>query len=191
MLEMMMQRSLQMGALEAYLTGAERPLDASQVRIRPLRPDDAEQLLAMHNRLSMQTIYYRYLRPYQPKLEDMAAIARTAGQRGAGFALETSEPRSMIVGMGYYVVDEKRPSVAEPAILIEDRYQGQGLGGKLFDVLCKHARNNGIETFTALVQAANQRMFKIFRSSGYQYENRPDYGSHDVYLSLLPARQSI
>lgn len=181
MMDMMMQRSLQMRELEAHISGM-RVQEA--VAIRPLRTDDVDDLLAMHQRLSTQTIYNRYLRPYTPSRAELEAICNLAAPRGAGFAVVTDTPSSQIVGMGYYVVDEKRPLVAEPAILIEDRYQGMGLGSRLFARLTEHARSHDITAFTMLVQAANRPMFQLLSRSGYHYKTTLDYGAHDVWMPL-------
>ena len=49
------------GAL--YPVDLERSIvtaDGTRLRLRPIRPDDAERLVALHGRLSTQTIYQRF-----------------------------------------------------------------------------------------------------------------------------------
>lgn len=41
--------------------------DGGTAHLRPIRPDDAGRLVAMHNRLSKETIYYRFFSAH-PKL---------------------------------------------------------------------------------------------------------------------------
>ena len=41
--------------------------DGGTAHLRPIRPDDADQLVALHARLSPQTIRYRYFAP-RPRL---------------------------------------------------------------------------------------------------------------------------
>ena len=39
--------------------------DGGTAHIRPIRPDDIEQLRALHGRLSPESIYYRFFSPIQ------------------------------------------------------------------------------------------------------------------------------
>jgi GNAT superfamily N-acetyltransferase len=177
----MMQSSKQIRKMEALISGM--PVQETMA-IRPLRADDVDDLLTMHPRLSAQTIYNRYLRPYTPTWADFGAICNLAASRGAGFAVVTDTPPSHIVGIGYYMIDEKRPSVAEPAVLIEDRYQGMGLGSWLFARLTEYARSYHITAFTMLVEADNRPMLRLLDHSGYQYKTTLDYGACDVWMPL-------
>ena len=43
--------------------------DGGTAHIRPIRPDDVEQLRALHSRLSPQSIYFRFFNPI-PKLPE-------------------------------------------------------------------------------------------------------------------------
>ena len=38
--------------------------DGSTVRIRPIRPEDADEIVGLHSRLSVRTRYLRYFSPY-------------------------------------------------------------------------------------------------------------------------------
>jgi hypothetical protein len=41
--------------------------DGGTVHVRPIRPDDAGRLLALHGRLSPESLYYRFFSP-KPRL---------------------------------------------------------------------------------------------------------------------------
>ena len=57
---------------EGYPVGYEVDVvltDGATAHVRPIRPDDAERLVAFHARQSPQSIYYRYFSP-RPRLSD-------------------------------------------------------------------------------------------------------------------------
>src|SRR5690606_39404799 len=57
---------------EGYPAGYEADVvlaDGATAHVRPIRPDDAERLLAFHARQSPQSIYFRYFSP-RPRLSD-------------------------------------------------------------------------------------------------------------------------
>ena len=51
--------------------------------IRPIRPEDADLLYAMHERLSLASIYARYLHYCRPRQDEMLAITTLPPERGA------------------------------------------------------------------------------------------------------------
>ena len=53
---------------------------------------------------------------------------------------------------------------AEYAAIVEDRWQGRGLGIVLTQHLIDAARDRGVEHFYALVMPGNERMLRLLRS---------------------------
>jgi len=54
----------------------------------------------------------------------------------------------------------------EYAALVEDRWQGVGLGQALTDLLMEAARDRGIRRLHALVAPRNERMLRLLRGLG-------------------------
>lgn len=69
---------------------------------------------------------------------------------GAVLVATVSGDESTVVGLGQYSRDPQRPSHAEPALLVEDRFQGLGIGKQLFERLTRHAVARGVRVFDAL-----------------------------------------
>lgn len=67
--------------------------DKPAISIRPVHPDDGLRLYEMHQRLSADTIYYRYLRPYRPELKEMEKVASLQGSNGVGFVATQASAR--------------------------------------------------------------------------------------------------
>lgn len=158
--------------------------DGIDVYIRPIEAGDVLPLLDMHDRLSTDSLYYRYLRAYRPTFEDIERICNLGGTDGAAFAVVVDSPWQTIIGVAFYVVSETDPTAAEPAFLVEDRFQGQGLGRRLWDLLCRDARARGVRVFTPNVHLANEAMLRIIRTSGLVYETSVAYGTREFYVQL-------
>jgi GNAT superfamily N-acetyltransferase len=67
------------------------------------------------------------------------------------------------LGVARYMRSEKRPDVAEVAVTVIDDWQGRGLGTLLLEVLSARAREEGINSFTALMLATNEEMMDMLK----------------------------
>jgi GNAT superfamily N-acetyltransferase len=76
----------------------------------------------------------------------------------------------LLVGVGRYEPSEE-PDTAEVAFVVEDGWQGRGLGGILLDAVLGAAEARGIRRFRADVQADNHRMLRLL-STRTQVEDR-------------------
>lgn len=162
--------------------------DKTNIIIRPLRLDDIPLLQEMHQRLSPGSVYYRYLRAYTPTLQDWRQICQLQElKQGAALVATTAAPWEKIVGLAYYVVNPALRQTAEPAILVEDRFQGLGLGRILFSQLCLLAQSNHVHTFDALVHAGNQAILRLLQGAGYPFTTELAYGTREVRILLRPA----
>jgi L-amino acid N-acyltransferase YncA len=153
------------------------------VTIRPARPDDVQAILDMHRRLSSNSLYLRYLVPYLPDYvpAHLRAVCRQSPQQGATLV---AVHEGQVIGFGYYIIKPEQPDTAEPALLIEDQFQGQGIGKRLLNQLITAARAQGVIFFDALTHNTNQRMLRLLNRSGQQVGRQRD-GSHVAILLSL------
>ncbi|MCX6046982.1 MAG: hypothetical protein NT075_17905 [Chloroflexi bacterium] len=63
------------------------PMQQTQqgVTVRPIQPNDATLIHEMHQRLSPDSIYYRYLQPRMPSMAELEQICHLDPAKGAGF----------------------------------------------------------------------------------------------------------
>ena len=68
-----------------------------------------------------------------------------------------------VVGVARYDRAPEDPSTAEVAVLVEDAWQGAGVGRQLLAGLRDLAARRGVRTFTATVQPDNQPVLGLLR----------------------------
>lgn len=161
--------------------------DGSVATIRPIRPDDAPRLQALHARLSSETVYLRFLEQRKAlSNKDAARLATVDYQaRMALVAVREQQGEQVLLGVARYdVIDPKIPDVAEAAIVVEDRYQGRGLGTLLMDRLVAYARAHGIREFVAEISAENDRMLWFIRRAGLPVEKKLEWGVWEIRIKL-------
>src|SRR5579864_4830096 len=161
--------------------------DGSIVHIRPVRPDDADQLAAFLRALPDEDRRLRFF----SLGANLARIARDETNvdyvRSLGL-LATFGPDHQIVGHALYAPSEE--GRAEVAFAIGRDFQGRGLATLLLGQLAQAASANGIETFEAVVLPENRRMLEVLRESGFPVQMRYDMDMITVIFptSLTPER---
>ncbi len=152
-------------------------LDGGAARLRPIRPDDAERLVAFYERVSPESKYMRFFAPY-PTLSarDVDRFVNVDYLDRVAFVVTVADE---IIAVGRY--DKLEDAEAEVAFLVEDRHQGRGLAQLLLEHLAQAGRERGFTKFIAEVLPDNARMIQTFRDFGYHVEG----GYQDGVLRLV------
>jgi len=155
-----------------------------EIPFRAIRPEDAPALQRLHGRCSERTIYLRFFGPMK-KLSDEKAryFASTDGVDHFGLVALDPQDQDEIIGVVRYARtpgDER----AEYAALVEDRWQGEGVGADLTRRLIDEARDNGVRFFYALVMGENKRMLNVLRHLGLPEQERREDGAKRVEVRL-------
>lgn len=165
--------------------------DGQAVTIRPMTLDDASSIDAMHDRLSKQSLYYRYFVTYKPSHEILYEQIRLAHCRGAALVASFNSSPHEIIGMAYYIRRQNDLNVGEVAMLVEDRFQGQGLGRALFDLLAQEAQSQALGGLQLFILLENRRMFNILHRVKFPVKRRYQEGTFEVELSLQSKNQDL
>ncbi len=139
--------------------------------IRPAKQADGFELEKMHERLSRQSLYFRYLYPHKPVAKDLERMCTLPGSDGAVFVVEYDDAEHRIVGYACYQNGhDSFNRTPELAILVEDGFQGCGIGAALMHHLCRFAVAKGLNTIIASIHPDNSSMVHLLQALPYQVE---------------------
>ena len=151
------------------------------VATRPVQPDDGALFRRLWPRLSRDTVYRRFHSPLHglpPEAVDRL-VTVDHDLREAVVGLVGGE----VVGVARYDRSPDDPATAEFAILVEDGWQGVGLGRQLLVELIGLAADRGVRTLTATVQRDNDRVIGLIRKLLPGSSFVPDL---DVFVVVSP-----
>jgi acetyltransferase len=161
--------------------------DGTPVIIRPICPEDADHLQDTFDHLSMETIYLRFL-SFKKELPDeearyLATVDYDKRMAFVGVCLKNG--RDIVIGVARYaLLDTKHPKIAESAVVVQDEYQGRGLGKLLLRRLVLYAYAKGIHHLRGNLQVGNNRMLDLVKHSGLPYKTHFVDGIWQVDIDL-------
>ncbi len=161
--------------------------DGTHIVIRPIRPDDADDLQATFQRLSMESIYLRFLSFKKELSNEEARYLATVdySSRMAFVALCAENGKDIVVGVSRYaLLDAGDPEIAESAVVVADEYQCRGIGKLLLWHLVSYARSRGIHYLSGNLQVGNNRMLDLVKRSGLPHRTRFADGIWEVTIDI-------
>lgn len=185
-------------AKAAVLAGSEYPRDEHVVtlrdgvvvRVRPIRPDDERRLVELFTRLSERSIYHRFFTTYRQLPAAWYREFANVDYHGrlALIAEEIGVDGVRLRGVARWEPGEA-PDAVEIALVVEDAWQGRGLGAALLSALVAAARRRGIERFCADVLAENHRMLRLLRTS--MEVRASNFAEGVVHLCVVPKTTAV
>jgi acetyltransferase len=139
---------------------------ALTLQIRPVRADDAERLVDLHNHCSEHARYFRF-HAAKPRLRAVEAeyLAAVDGEARVALAATTTKD-----GEERIVADARFDLVgngdAEAAVLLRDDVTGRGLGTLLLDRLLERAAELGVRRMLLDILPENKAMLALARRVG-------------------------
>lgn len=160
--------------------------DGSVMRIRPIRPDDADALQRFHLRQSAESTYLRFFAPMARLSDRMLAQFTQIDYRDQVALVLVDGPEIIAVGR-FERVDADS---AEVAFNVADSAQGKGLGSVLLEHLAAAGRELGVRRFTADVLPQNSRMVRVFADAGYDVTSAMEDGIVEVSFGITSTDRS-
>jgi len=156
----------------------------TEVVLRPTRSEDAPALTRLYDRLSPESAYQRFFAVMRRLPPDWARILADVDhdRRAAIVALG---PGGELVGVARYSALAD-PGEAEIALVVQDAWQGRGLGTILLSALLDHAESRGITRFLAYVLADNHRMMRLIGRVGRVTERSISGGMASLRFTRRP-----
>ncbi len=162
--------------------------DGGTLFLRPITPEDADDIRKLHGRLSEETVYFRFFTPL-PYLSD-AMLHRFVN-------VDYTDRMALVAVLGELIVAVARydrlpgSSEAEVAFLVDDAHQGRGLATVMLEYLVAVAKESGITRFVADTLPENTKMLKVFHDAGFRDHRHFQDGVVRVSFEISPTPKSI
>ncbi|MBP7694304.1 MAG: GNAT family N-acetyltransferase, partial [Anaerolineales bacterium] len=142
--------------------------DGTPIILRPLKPEDEHMWRELIARCSVETIRFRFRYLFKEATHDMARrFVFTDYDREMAIMAEINEGgERKFIGAVRLVADQTGESV-EYAALVEDAWQGRGVGGVLTDYGLEVAQRWGFKRVTAETTHDNVRMLHALQKRGF------------------------
>ncbi|GAA3650659.1 hypothetical protein GCM10022224_011840 [Nonomuraea antimicrobica] len=152
--------------------------DGVEVTVRPLTSIYREAVRDLHDRCSPESRRFRYftsMPALPPRMFDRLC------DRSRGYSLVAGHDGQVVAMASLMFTPD--PGIAEMAFLVEDRWQGRGLGATMARMLVRAARDLGYAEVRTTMLADNARMRRLLVSLGATLGYTEDPG---VVESRLP-----
>jgi acyl-CoA synthetase (NDP forming)/ribosomal protein S18 acetylase RimI-like enzyme len=164
--------------------------DGGVAHVRPATRADADQIRAMHGRMSARSLYLRYFSAVKQVSDAQVSVFVDVDHDTAiGLVVELGG-ELIAAGTAHRNTTTGHHDDAEVAFLVEDSQQGRGLGSILLEHLAVAAQERGIRRFTAEVLGENTQMVRVFIDAGYSVHREYDSGVIDLVFDIAPTEKS-
>jgi acetyltransferase len=155
---------------EEYVSSAAI-MDGTEVVLRPLKPEDEQPWRELVSRCSPETLRFRFRYLFKEATHELATrYVFTDYDRELAIMAEVEEAGTKrFVGVVRLVSEAEGESVAY-AVLVEDAWQGRGVGRVLTDYGIEVARRWGFKRMTAETTHDNTRMVRALQERGFKVE---------------------
>ena len=160
------------------------------VVIRPIRPEDEPLVINLHKGLSERTVYLRYFQPLKlsqrTSHERLTRICFIDYDREMVLVVEQKgkDDQPEIIAIGRLSKTRGGGNEAELAVLVDDRYQGQGLGTELYRRLISVAHDEKLKRVVSTILSENREMRAICQKLGFRMEADLDDGTIRAELDV-------
>ena len=162
----------------------ERLRDGARIEIRPIRPDDREELADGVRRMSPESRYRRFFAPTD-ELGESELRYLTDVDHNDHEALVAVEPgNGHGIGVARFIRLPSDPEAAEIAVGVVDSWHRRGVASALLRRLTERAREEGIERFNAEILTENRPMLDLIHELGDVRVKRRGQGEVEVEIEL-------
>ncbi|MFB4280191.1 N-acetyltransferase family protein [Nonomuraea sp. MTCD27] len=162
--------------------GGERGVklaDGAEVTVRPLTSIYREAVRDLHDRCSPESRRFRYftsMPALPPRMFDRLC------DRSRGYSLVAGHDGQVVAMANLMFTPD--PGIAEMAFLVEDRWQGRGLGTAMARMLVRAARDLGYAEVRATMLSDNAKMRRLLISLGATLSYTEDPGVVEARLPV-------
>ena len=142
--------------------------DGTEITLRPIRPEDEPLWRAMLSRCSRESLWSRFR--YMFKFDDHESATRFCfvdyDREFTMVAEQGADRDRQLIGVAR-IVEQRRDGCAELAVLVDDRWQGRGLGKLLTRACLESVDRTRIGSVYAETLPTNHRMIQVLKRTGF------------------------
>ena len=164
--------------------------NGTPVTFRPIRPEDEPLLVKFHQTLSERSVHHRFFGQVELSKriahERLTRICFNDYDREIALVIELRDPESKekeVLGVGR-LSKLHGHNEAEFAILINDRWHGQGLGTQLLKRLVEIGRSEKIGRISAHMLTDNHEMQAVAKGAGFELKAAANAGEVLAEITL-------
>jgi ribosomal protein S18 acetylase RimI-like enzyme len=154
-------------------------MTTSLVRTRLATSDDVHAVLALHRRCSPQTLEHRFHVPVS-RVPEHLVRALVSPPRGWSIVAEQG---SEVIGHG--CAGETSSHRVEVGLLVDDAYQGTGVGTRLMRDLAVSAAERGYDSLVCAVEPDNMSVLPTVHRAGLEAVSTYVDGVVELEIPLL------
>ena len=157
--------------------------------IRPIKPEDAPLFAELFQKLSSESIYFRFFSPLKRISPEMLARFTQIdyGRDMALVAMAEALQGEEMLGAARLIRESALNNRAEFSIMVADALHGQGIGAALLGKLIAAARTLGIQTVVGYVLADNTYMLRLGRKTGFRQRHNHEMGAIELTIDIPTA----
>jgi acetyltransferase len=167
-----------------------RMKNGTMVTLRPIRAEDEPLMVKFHESLSDRSVYLRYFQRVKLRTrtshERLSRVCFLDYDRELALLAELREQESnpgRIIGVAT-LTKSPRTHDGEVAVVIDDDFQGQGLGKELIRQLVGFAADEGLQRVVATTLPENLAMAGVFDRLGFMVVTDFDEGLVTARMEL-------
>jgi GNAT superfamily N-acetyltransferase len=159
--------------------------NGSEVFIRPILNTDGPLLVELFNKLSPQSVYFRFLSSLKALSEELL-YHFTNINYNSSFALVAvvkEDGNNVIIAVVRYAFDPQ-DNVTNLAVAVRDDWQNLGLGKSLLEKIITIGKEHGISRFLCTIHPQNDVIKQTFKTLGYEvrYTLRGTYNLVEIFV---------
>lgn len=160
--------------------------DGTNIKIRPIRPEDASIEQSFVHELSPQSKYFRFMQGLNELTQQMLVrfTQLDYSRELALIAVLENHGEETELGVARYVMNPDGES-CEFALVIADKWQNRGIASHLMSALMEAARQRGVERMEGEILSNNFNMLKLTEKLGFTIHTHPDDPGIKSVMKLL------
>ncbi|MCW8935555.1 MAG: bifunctional acetate--CoA ligase family protein/GNAT family N-acetyltransferase [Gammaproteobacteria bacterium] len=158
-----------------HLVSRYQLADGTDIKIRPIRPEDAGIEQSFVRELSPKSKYFRFMQGLNELTQQMLVrFTQLDYSRELALiaVLETPDQETEL-GVARYVMNADGES-CEFALVVADKWQNKGIGSNLMTALIEAARQHGIKRMVGEILTNNHGMLKLTEKLGFSLHTNND-----------------